>query len=360
MVINKTIKNILITGGAGFIGGNLIRKLISETNSNIFNIDYMGYASDKTSIESFNKFKDRFQHFNINLNDLKNVRISLNESKPDLIIHLAAESHVDRSIDSPQDFLQSNIIGTFNLLRASHEYYENLSTIKKNIFKFHHVSTDEVFGSLGNSGKFNEDSRYDPRSPYSATKASSDHLVRAWHHSYGLPTLITNCSNNYGPYQFPEKLIPLTIFKALEGQKIPIYGSGENIRDWINVEDHIDALILVAQKGRIGATYCIGSNSEKKNIEIVEMICDYLDKKVPKKDYTYSSQITFVEDRPGHDFRYALNTDLIRSELGWEPKINFKYGLEKTIDWYLNNKDWVKQSKKVSGYNLNRLGLCDK
>ncbi len=357
MLLNRGTKNILITGGAGFIGGNLIRKLIAETKNKIFNIDYMGYASDRNSINHFKKSKNRFEHYNINLNDPKKVKASITEANPDLIIHLAAESHVDRSLESPQDFIQSNVVGTFNLLSASFEHFKGLSSTRKKSFKFHHVSTDEVFGSLGESNKFNENSKYDPRSPYSASKASSDHLVRAWHHSYGLPTLITNCSNNYGPYQFPEKLIPLTILKAIEGQEIPIYGNGENIRDWINVKDHIDALFVVVQKGRPGKTYCIGANTEKKNIEIVKMICDYLDKKIPKNNYSYSKQIKFVSDRPGHDYRYALNTDLIKEELGWEPKINFKDGLHETIDWYLNNKAWVKQLKEDSSYNLKRLGI---
>ena len=357
MSFNKGIKNILITGGAGFIGGTLINKLLFETDIKIHNIDFMGYASDRARINKFKEFKNRFFHYEINLSSLNNVAKVIKKSNPDLIIHLAAESHVDRSLDSPEDFIQSNIIGTFNLLKVSISHYNEMPPFRKEFFKFHHVSTDEVFGSLDKNGLFTETSKYSPRSPYSASKASSDHLVRAWHHSYSLPTVITNCSNNFGPYQFPEKLIPLTILKAINGQPIPIYGNGQNIRDWINVQDHVEAIILVACKGKPGSTYCIGGNSERKNIEIVNYICDYLDKNYPDSNYSYSSKIEFVKDRPGHDYRYAINAELIEKELGWKPKIPFEIGLEETILWYLNNQVWVNEFMNKSGYNFERLGL---
>ncbi len=347
--------NILITGGAGFIGGNLIRKILLSTNFNIINIDNLGYASD---IESINNFRDSNKRHFLHKLDLKNytkVLEVVNKSRPDLIIHLAAESHVDRSLDNPFAFVESNIIGTFNILQASLDYYSNLSASKKKFFRFIHVSTDEVFGSLEENGKFNEKTRYDPRSPYSASKASSDHLVRAWHNSYNLPILITNCSNNYGPYQFPEKLIPLSIIKALNGELIPIYGSGKNIRDWIHVDDHVNGILEVALKGNIGETYCIGGNCEKTNLELVQIICTILDQKVPMEK-PYSDLIGFVKDRPGHDLRYSINTNFIKNELGWTPKKNIYDGLTETVEWYLDNKDWTSRMQKKSGYKGERLG----
>ena len=357
MTFNKELKNILVTGGAGFIGGNLINKLLNKTNLKIHNIDFMGYASDTSRIENFLKFKNFFFHYPIDLSKYKEVEIVVKKSNPDLIIHLAAESHVDRSLNSPDDFIQSNILGTFNILKASLEHFRSLSKIRKKIFKFHHVSTDEVFGSLGNSEKFNENSKYSPRSPYSASKACSDHLVRAWNHSYELPTIITNCSNNYGPYQFPEKLIPITIIKAIKNDPIPVYGRGENIRDWIYIDDHIEGLICVASKAKAGKTYCIGGNTEIKNIDVVKTICSILDEIMPKRNGSYSSQITFVEDRPGHDYRYAIDSTLIKKELGWEPKFNFNKGIIKTINWYLKNQIWIENLKNNSCYNYERLGL---
>ncbi len=276
MVVNNFYKRILITGGAGFIGGNLVRKLLSETQALIFNIDCLDYASDISSLKEFS-FSDRHFHKNIDLKNFNQVYKFFCESDPDLVIHFAAKSHVDRSIDNPREFFESNLLGTFNLLEASRIFwYENLK--RKENFRFLHVSTDEVYGSLGLHGKFSETTRYSPRSPYSATKAGSDHLVNAWHHTYGLPTLISNCSNNYGPYQFPEKLIPLTIFKAINGENIPIYGTGENVRDWLFVEDHVEALLLIASEGKIGESYCISGNNERMNKDIVENICLLLDK----------------------------------------------------------------------------------
>ena len=356
MFFSKEVKNILITGGAGFIGGTLINKLLKDKNIKIHNIDYMGYASNELLIQKFKKYKNYFHH-QINLSDINSINSVIKNSDPDLIIHLAAESHVDRSLNSPQDFIQSNIIGTFNLLKESLLHYQNLSEKRKSIFRFHHISTDEVFGSLGKSGQFDENSSYDPRSPYSASKASSDHLVRSWNYSFKLPTLITNCSNNYGPFQFPEKLIPLTILKAIRKDIIPVYGNGENIRDWIHVDDHIEGIICVASKGKSGKTYCIGGNSERTNIDIVKTICIHLDKMIPKKEGTYLTQIEFVKDRPGHDHRYSINSNLIKKELGWEPKIYFEEGLKKTIEWYIENQSWLDNLANRSGYNYERLGL---
>ena len=352
----KNYQNILITGGAGFIGGNLIRRLLSTTNSNIHNIDKLGYASDIESIQNLNESKGRHTIHNINLNNSSLVCNAVNIANPDLIIHLAAETHVDRSLDGPKEFMQSNITGTFNILQATLEHYRKLPLNRKKIFRFHHVSTDEVFGSLGNKGRFNETTKYDPRSPYSASKASSDHLVRAWYHSYGLPIIITNCSNNYGPYQFPEKLIPLSIIKALNGESIPVYGKGDNIRDWLYVEDHIDGIITAASNGIPGSTYCIGGNCEKTNLDLVNLICNQLDNLFPSYK-PHSKLIKFVEDRPGHDFRYSIDSSLIQKELGWFPKTNINDGIKATINWYIKNIDWCKKILSYSGYEGQRLGL---
>ncbi len=342
---------ILVTGGAGFIGGTLIRKLLNDTNAIIFNVDNLSYAADLSSINNLANSKERHFHLNVNLNNEGETREAIREANPDIIFHLAAESHVDRSILSPKVFINSNIIGTFNLLEASRYQWENLSDERKEKFKFIHISTDEVFGSLNSFDKFKENSKYDPRSPYSASKAASDHLVRAWFHTYQLPTIITNCSNNYGPFQFPEKLIPLTILKALEDKRIPIYGDGENIRDWLYVDDHIDALILVSQEGKVGETYCIGDNNEKNNNYIVKEICTILDKRIPK-NITYSNLIEFVKDRPGHDKRYAIDSTKIKEKLGWKPKINLHDGLVKTIEWYIKNRNWCENIMK-NKHNIN-------
>ncbi len=348
-------KRIVITGGSGFIGGHLVRKLLKETNSLIFNIDNLSYASDDISINKLNESKNRYFLHKINLKNSQSVFQAIQKSKPDFIFHLAAETHVDRSIDSPLIFLETNILGTFNILQAALNYFQSLSTFKKNNFRFYHISTDEVFGSLDKTGKFDEKTKYDPRSPYSASKASSDHIVRAWFHSYKLPILITHCSNNYGPFQFPEKLIPLSIIKALKGESIPIYGNGQNIRDWIFVEDHIDAILCVAKKGKIGQTYCIGGNCEKSNKELINIICELLNEMVPNVN-PYSNLIKYVEDRPGHDFRYAINSRFIKKEIGWEPKTDIIDGLKNTINWYFRNMDWCNKILESSGYKGERLG----
>mgnify|MGYP001308804580 CR=1 FL=1 len=338
---------VLVTGGAGFIGGYVVRRLL-KLNHDVFNVDKFGYASSILSIDKLFKDKDNktlgaHHLLKVNLCNLKYIEELVVEVKPDLIIHLAAESHVDRSISGPEEFLKSNVIGTFNLLEASRKYWENLSPKKKETFRFHHVSTDEVFGSLPKDGNFSEDTAYDPRSPYSATKASSDHLVNAWHHTYGLPILLTNCSNNFGPWQFPEKLVPVVITRAYKSKSIPIYGDGLNIRDWLFVEDHVDAIFMVLENGRIGESYCIGGYGEKTNLELVKQICSIMDKKIPS-DKPYASLIKFIEDRAGHDKRYAIDPDKITRELGWKPKFSFEKGLEITVEWYLKNQKWCENS----------------
>jgi len=356
-MLNKKFnnKNFLITGGAGFIGNHLVKKLLENTNSQIFNIDKLGYSSDLSLINTFKQSKDRHHHLKINLKNRNDVLLAVEKSKPDFVIHLAAESHVDRSIDNPSIFLESNIIGTFNLLEATKNYWNKLSKKAKSEFRFHHVSTDEVFGTLGKSGKFDEDSQYKPNSPYSASKAASDHLVRSWFHTYKLPTLISNCSNNFGPYQYPEKFIPLIINKALNNKKIPIYGNGMNIRDWLYVEDHVDAIIKIILNGSPGRTYCIGGGSERNNLEVAREVCSILDKKIPRSQSFYEN-IEFVEDRPGHDFRYSINPSFTKKEIGWEPKKSFEINLEFTVDWYLNNMSWCNEVLKKSGYSGERLG----
>ena len=338
---------VLITGGCGFIGNNLIRKLLQFSSLKIFNVDKLGYASDQSAIKNVlsnmkNADKKRYKFFHIDLCNLKDVEELINFTKPDLVFHLAAESHVDRSIQKPSDFIDSNINGTFNLLYSARKLFDSFSDEEQNKFKFIHVSTDEVFGSLGAMGKFSEVSSYSPRSPYSASKAASDHLVSAWNHTYGLPTLITNCSNNYGPWQFPEKLIPLAINKAINGQNIPLYGDGSNVRDWLFIDDHIDALIMVASKALIGKRYCIGGSNEKTNREVLETICEILDQSI-SKETSFKKLIKNVKDRPGHDFRYSVDSSLIQNELGWAPKYNFNQGIKKTINWYLKNLLWSQE-----------------
>ena len=348
-------KRILITGGAGFIGGTLIRRLLKETDSIIFNIDKLGYASDLSWLKKLGTQSQRHTHICLDLNDLKATKLAIKKADPDLVIHLAAESHVDRSLDDPSLFVQSNIIGTFNLLEATRDHWQQLKSNRKEYFRFHHISTDEVFGSLGEVGAFNEETPYSPRSPYSASKASSDHLVNSWHHSYQMPTLITNCSNNYGPYQFPEKLIPVAILKALNNESIPLYGDGKNIRDWLYVEDHVDAIMLVARKGVIGKSYCIGGFGETTNQEILKMICSCLDKFKPSRK-PHSELIKLVKDRPGHDKRYSIDPKRIIQDLGWEPKVNLEKGLEITVKWYLENIEWCEFVMRKSGYIGQRLG----
>ena len=350
---------LLITGGAGFIGGYLIRELLKKNNLKIYNLDKISYASDLTSIEkiiSNNLNLAEYHLMKINLEDSKAVSDGIKFANPDLIIHLAAESHVDRSIQGPKSFIESNIIGTFNLLESAKEHWESLEKTRKNKFRFLHISTDEVFGSLGKEGSFTEKSQYRPTSPYSASKACSDHLVKAWHHTFGFPILVTNCSNNFGPWQFPEKLIPLTILKAFKKQKIPVYGNGLQVRDWLYVGDHIKALLLVLEKGIIGETYCIGGFGERTNIEVVEKICEIMDRKKPISR-SHKDLMNFVSDRPGHDQRYSINSEKIRNNLGWIPESNFEDAIEKTIDWYLSNIEWCDTISIKSGYLGERLGI---
>ena len=329
---------ILVTGGAGFIGSAVVRKAISMNHS-VINIDSLTYAASMSNIEKvMNNPLHVFEKIDIkNRSALDNIFFKY---KPDVVMHLAAESHVDKSIDGPSEFIKTNILGTFNLLESSREYW--MSKGKPENFKFHHISTDEVFGSLSNDAniKFTENTPYDPRSPYSASKASSDHLVRAWHSTYKLPIVLTNCSNNYGPYHFPEKLIPVVILNALENKPIPIYGDGTNIRDWLYVEDHADALLLAIEKGIIGRSYNVGGNNEISNIDLVEAILNILDNLRPRKNGLYKDLITFVDDRPGHDERYAIDSSRIQKELGWKPSVNLQEGLKKTVLWYLNNEKW--------------------
>tara|TARA_A100001011_G_scaffold390706_1_gene474709 strand:+ start:1268 stop:2347 length:1080 start_codon:yes stop_codon:yes gene_type:complete len=353
--IFKNFNRVIVTGGSGFIGSNLISRLLKITDCEIYNIDKMGYASDETLIKKSicRENKNRYKLINIDLVNEKDINVVVNEIKPDLVMHLAAESHVDRSIDGPKDFIESNIVGTFNLLQSCLSYYKS-SLHDENNFRFHHISTDEVFGSLGNEGAFNEETPYAPSSPYSSSKAASDHLVRAWNETYKLPTVITNCSNNFGPYQFPEKLIPVAILNLVRGEKVPIYGDGENIRDWLYVGDHVNALLQVAEKGRISETYCIGGYGEMTNKNIVFEICKIMDK-IFVDNAPHSKLIYFVEDRPGHDRRYAIDPKKLKNELGWEVEKTFSMNLELTVRWYLKNIDWCK--KVLKNQSLNRRGL---
>mgnify|MGYP000421355284 CR=1 FL=1 len=331
---------IIVTGGAGFIGSTLVKKLLSEGNE-VINVDCLTYAGNKESLLDVETNKSyHFENVNI-LNKIELDRL-FEQYQPNAVMHLAAESHVDRSIESPMNFIQTNIIGTYNLLETSMSYFSKIDANEKKIFRFHHISTDEVYGDLEPSMEpFEEDTRYDPSSPYSASKASSDHLVRSWSRTFGLPVLVSNCSNNYGPYQFPEKLIPLTISNALNQKQIPIYGKGDQIRDWLYVEDHVDALYNILRHGKIGRTYNIGGNNEITNIEVVNLICKILEELTKNTNQEYKSLITHVQDRPGHDKRYAINSNKIKNELGWAPKENFTSGLRKTVKWYLSNQIWV-------------------
>ncbi len=349
------MKKILVTGGAGFIGSNLVRKLV-EHNYIVLNIDKLTYAGNLFSLEDISE-QENYNFKKVDICEFENIKKVITDFEPDGIMHLAAESHVDRSIDNPVDFINTNIIGTYNLLQASYLYYKNLNEISKDRFRFLHISTDEVFGSLGNEGMFTEQTPYDPRSPYSASKASSDHLVRAWFHTFGLPTLITNCSNNYGPYQFPEKLIPVVILNAINKKKIPVYGKGENIRDWLFVEDHVNALIKVLISGKVGETYNIGGKNEKQNIELVNIICEILDELKPVEK-SYKELIEFVKDRPGHDLRYAIDPTKIENQLSFEPAYTFETGIRKTVKWYLDNLAWCKKVSE-NKYQLERLGKID-
>jgi dTDP-glucose 4,6-dehydratase len=337
---------ILVTGGAGFIGSAAVRHIIQNTKDEVVIVDKLTYAGNKDNLIDV-CHSDRYIFERVDICDHAMLREVFKLHAPDAVMHLAAESHVDRSINSPDDFIKTNIVGTYNMLEVARAYWLNLDDSKKSVFRFHHISTDEVYGDLEESDDlFTEDTSYAPSSPYSASKAASDHLVRAWHRTYKLPIVITNCSNNYGPYHFPEKLIPLVILNALEGKPLPIFGAGDQVRDWLYVEDHARALFRVITKGRIGETYNIGGHNEKANIEVVKLICDLLDELVPLDTGSYHAQITHVEDRLGHDRRYAIDAGKIASELGWIPEETFESGIRKTVLWYLDNQRWCANVKK--------------
>lgn len=348
-------RRILVTGGAGFIGSALVRCLISETPHHVHVIDALTYAGNLASLSPVSD-DPRYAFSKIDICDRDAVAAVMAEFQPDTIMHLAAESHVDRSIDGPAAFIQTNLVGTFTMLDTALAYWKALDEDAQQVFRFHHISTDEVFGALGDTGYFTEDTAYDPRSPYSASKAGSDHLVSAWFHTYGLPVVITNCSNNYGPYHFPEKLIPLIIIKSLAGEPLPVYGDGSNVRDWLYVDDHVRAMLAVIDGGTPGESYMVGGNSERTNLQVVETICSALDTLRPRADgKSYAEQITFVTDRPGHDFRYAIDATKLKERLGWEPAETFESGMTKTIKWYLDNETWWRDI--LSGdYRGERLG----
>lgn len=356
-------RRILVTGGAGFIGGAVVRRLLRDTQALVCNLDKCGYASDLTSIEQtlheLNKDGGgRHQLLQVDLTNGGATSEAVQQADPDLVMHLAAESHVDRSIEGPGAFIESNVTGTFNLLQAVRAHWDRLPEERRASFRFHHISTDEVFGSLGAEGRFSETTPYDPRSPYSASKAASDHLVNAWHHTYGLPVVLTNCSNNYGPWQFPEKLIPVVILKAVAGEPIPLYGDGQNIRDWLYVEDHVDALLLAATQGRVGESYCVGGHGERTNKQVVEAICFELDRLLPAGS-AHSKLITPVTDRPGHDRRYAIDPSRISNELGWHPRHSFEDGLASTVRWYLQECGWCDRVSHQGGLSGKRLGIIN-
>jgi dTDP-glucose 4,6-dehydratase len=349
-------KRFLITGGAGFIGSAVVRHFVRETDHDVCVVDKLTYAGNLDSLAPVAN-SPRYSFVQADIADAAKINNVFADYQPDVVMHLAAESHVDRSIDGPAAFIQTNIIGTYALLEAALSYWRGLPSSSQAAFRFHHISTDEVFGSLGADGCFAETTAYDPRSPYSASKAASDHLVRSWHHTYGLPVLVTNCSNNYGPYHFPEKLIPLTILNGLEGRKLPVYGTGGNVRDWLYVEDHARALLAVIDAGRPGQTYCIGGRSERTNLDVVRSICALLDELVPNKTIgRREALITFVADRPGHDLRYAIDPTRIATELGWQPRETFETGLRKTVEWYLTNRPWWQRIRR-SVYGGERLGV---
>jgi dTDP-glucose 4,6-dehydratase len=346
---------LLVTGGCGFIGTNLVRHLIADTNHHVVNLDKLTYAGNPKSLADI-ETSPRYSFVQADLADPVVVAEVIKATDPDAVMHLAAESHVDRSIDGPSEFIQTNVVGTFNLLDSSLRHFNGLSETRKRGFRFLHVSTDEVYGSLGDTGKFTESTPYDPHSPYSATKAASDHLARAWKSTYGLPVLVTNCSNNYGPFQFPEKLIPLMIIKCLSEKPLPVYGRGLNVRDWLYVEDHAQALVTVLETGVPGETYNIGGNSERRNIDLVQAICEILDEVRPRAGGAkHLDLVTYVTDRPGHDFRYAIDSSKIQNELGWKPQHSLEQCLRKTVNWYLENQAWW-EDILAGTYQLQRLG----
>ena len=347
-------KRFLVTGGAGFIGSAFVRHALAATDHHVLVVDKLTYAGNLDSLTPVNDHP-RYKFVCADIADAAKMRAVLAEFQPDVILHLAAESHVDRSIDSPAEFVQTNIVGTFVLLQQALGYWHTLPKANAERFRFHHVSTDEVFGSLDPDGSFNEDSPYRPNSPYSASKAASDHLVRAWHHTYGLPVVISNCSNNFGPCHFPEKLIPLTILNALEGKPLPVYGKGNNVRDWLYVGDHARALLLIAERGRIGHGYNVGADCQRSNMAVVRAICALMDELVPDAVGPRERLITFVADRPGHDLRYAMDARKIRQELGWAPQETFESGLRKTVTWYLTNRSWWERIR-ANVYRGERLG----
>ncbi|WP_329415651.1 dTDP-glucose 4,6-dehydratase [Acinetobacter indicus] len=348
---------ILVTGGAGFIGSAVIRHIIQNTNNQVLNIDKLTYAGNLESLKEIDQHPN-YQFEQIDICDTEQITAAIEAFRPNAIMHLAAESHVDRSIDGPAAFIQTNIVGTYTLLEVARKYWMSLEAETQKNFRFHHISTDEVYGDLeGTTDLFTETTSYAPSSPYSASKASSDHLVRAWHRTYGLPVIVTNCSNNYGPYHFPEKLIPLVILNALDAKPLPVYGNGQQIRDWLFVEDHARALYKVVTEGVVGETYNIGGHNEKQNIEVVKTICKILDELKPQANgQAYESLITFVKDRPGHDLRYAIDATKIQNELGWTPTETFETGIRKTVQWYLNNLDWCHRVQDGS-YQRERLGV---
>lgn len=350
-------KRYLVTGGAGFIGSAVVRRLIEGTNHQVLVVDKLTYAGNLESLAGVST-DPRYGFERADIVDTQEMRRIFAEFSPDVVMHLAAESHVDRSIDGPGEFIQTNIVGTFSMLQAALAHWRTLPAERKEGFRFHHISTDEVFGSLGATGFFYEDTAYQPNSPYSASKAGSDHLVRAWHHTYGLPVVMTNCSNNYGPYHFPEKLIPLTIINALEGKKLPVYGAGENVRDWLHVDDHAEALLHVAERGALGESYNIGGHNEHTNIDVVRSICSLVDELAPNAAIGPREKlISFVTDRPGHDVRYAIDAAKIARELGWKPRHSFETGLRQTVQWYLDNRDWWERVRSGS-YRGERLGVA--
>ena len=350
---------VLVTGGAGFIGSAVVRHIINNTNNNVLNVDKLTYAGNLESLKDVDQ-NERYQFSQTDICDRKALDQLFSEFQPDLVMHLAAESHVDRSITGSAAFIETNIIGTYQLLEAARQYWANLTEDKKQTFRFHHISTDEVYGDLeGTTDLFLETTSYSPSSPYSASKASSDHLVRAWNRTYGLPVILTNCSNNYGPYHFPEKLIPLVILNALEGKALPIYGKGDQIRDWLYVEDHARALYKVVTEASVGETYNIGGHNEQKNLDVVKAICNLLEELAPNKPdgvVRYEDLISYVQDRPGHDLRYAIDATKIKDDLGWVPAENFETGLRKTVEWYLNNQEWCRRVQD-GRYQRERLGV---